>query len=216
MSKERTIIIGDVHGCYTELKELLNLLSWNKSQDTLIFVGDLINRGPDSLSVIKFAQDSEASVVMGNHEWGFMTAMTDRSLYSKNFEKLKKHFGSELEPTIQWMRQLPFYIDEYDFIVVHAGIIPSVKISEIPLKILLTIRTWDGRGLDLENAHNPPWYELYHDKKLIVFGHWAAKGVIVRDNAIGLDSGCVWGGKLSALCLPERKIYQVSAHKKYV
>lgn len=214
----RTLIIGDVHGCLSELKELLEKLNYQQGSDRLIFVGDVVNKGPDSLGVLKRIQSLSAEVVLGNHELGFLNYLTGNDFgagRSATFKRLEVELGREKSVWAQWMSELPLYIEEKDFIVVHGGIVPGLRLSETPAKLLTRIRSWDGKGENINSPDDPAWYDFYKGEKLVVFGHWAAKGLVVRDNVIGLDSGCVWGGSLSALVLPGRQIVQVKAHKVY-
>lgn len=216
---KRTIIIGDVHGCFDELQDLLSLIKYQSQTDRLIFVGDLINKGPRSLDTLKWVRSEQAEVVTGNHELGFVKWVKSQQgspdLVSSGFSKLADEMADQLEDWIQWIESWPLYIEEDDFIVVHAGLGPGHALHSTPAQILATIRTWDGTGRDLKNPKNPPWYELYTDPKLVVFGHWALKGIVERKNAIGLDSGCVYGKKLTCLLLPERKLVSVPARKTY-
>ena len=128
---------------------------------------------------------------------------------------LIKEMGKKRDFWAGWLEALPLYIEDKDFIVVHAGKVPNLALKDSPPEWLANIRNWDGDGSDLNRPGDPAWYEFYHQKKLIVFGHWAVRGLVERSNAIGLDSGCVYGKKLSALVLPGREIVQVSAHKAY-
>ena len=210
MTSLRTIVIGDVHGCLAELEELLATVQ-HTSSDRLIFVGDLINKGPDSLGVLRKVRSLGAEVILGNHELSFLQRFdkgTEHPLFGK--------MGGELQDWVDWIRSWPLFIDDPSFLVVHGGIIPETPIAEIPAKVITKIRTWDGVGNDLQNSNNPPWYEFYAADKLIVFGHWAVRGLVVRDNVIGLDSGCCYGRQLSAVILPDREIVQVQAQSSYV
>ena len=116
---------------------------------------------------------------------------------------------------IPWIQSWPLYIEEKKFIVVHAGVVPEYPLNETPPKILTHVRYWNQKNRQMDKYSGIPWYHLYEGKRLIVYGHWAMKGLTVRNNTIGLDSGCVWGGSLSALILPKRQIIQVKAQKCY-
>ena len=92
----------------------------------------------------------------------------------------------------------------------------KAKIEDMDPYVLLSVRTWDGKGEDLNNPEDPAWFECVTWPKTVIFGHWAAKGLV--DNVpgfIGLDSGCVYGKYLSAYCLEERKFYSVPAARPY-
>ncbi len=211
----RTIIIGDIHGCAEELKTLLISCQYQANQDRLIFVGDLINKGPKNLEVLQEVERLKAECILGNHETAFLRYIDSQKTDSPKWEKIKAELGPQLSHYVQFLKKMPLYIIDKDFIVVHAGLSPIHKIQETPVRILTTIRTWDGKGEDLNNPNDPPWYDFYKENKLVVYGHWAGKGLNIRSNSIGLDSGCVYGNYLSAVILPERKIVQVKAQKVY-
>jgi len=210
---KRTIIIGDVHGCNTELELLLNKLDLKK-EDDLYFVGDLINKGPESLKVLKIVKNLNAKAVMGNHETRFLKFVKDPikgEMSYKLYEEIKDNFNFWIE----YISSFPFYIETEDFILAHAGVSPIHKLQDTSTKLLATIRTWDGKGDDLQDKSNPNWYEFYNNDKLVVYGHNAALGLNIRKNTIGLDSGCVYGNQLSALIVETREVVSVQALKAY-
>lgn len=213
---QRTIIVGDVHGCLKELHNLLKKVNYKKNKDRLIFVGDLINRGPYSLEVLEFVENIRAETVRGNHEHFFLEYIRTGNYGLECFLKLKHQMGTKFKFWVEWLNQVPLFIEEENFLVVHGGLIPGKHPSQTSPSILTLIRTWDGiNGEDLNNFLHPPWFELYKNPKLVVFGHWAKKGLVIRDNAIGLDTGCVYGKYLTAVILPERKILQVPSQSVY-
>ncbi len=215
MENQRTIIIGDVHGCLDELEALLAKANYLSEKDRLIFVGDLINKGPSSREVLERVFSLSAEVVMGNHEWGFLQYLEDGSFASAGFPEVKRQLGNQLTFWRDWLCQLPTFIEDEQFMVVHAGLVPNQHPSKTSTSILTTIRTWDRLGINLNNTSDPAWFELYHAPKLVVFGHWAQQDLILRKNAIGLDTGCVYGNKLSAAILPGPVICQVPAQQIY-
>lgn len=211
----RTIIIGDVHGCFDEVQDLLRKTGFTPTKDRLIFVGDLINKGPKSLEVLQFVRSNNYEAVMGNHELGFLKYLETGKTRHLGFETLAGEMQNAVEDWAQWIAALPPFIEEKDFLVVHGGLIPGEHPSKSDMNQLARIRTWDGKGLDLNNPNHKPWFEFYTDTKLVVFGHWALRGLVKRPNAIGLDTGCVYGKELSAVILPEKKIVSVKAKKVY-
>lgn len=215
MAESRTLIVGDVHGCFDELMELLKKVSYDAQNDRLIFVGDLINKGPKSLDVMRWVKKSHAEVLLGNHELGFINYLKNPDPKYSSFVKLEKEMGSEVAEWAAWITSFPLYIEEENFIVVHGGIVPNLSLHRSPPHLLTRIRTWDGKGEDLYNNDDPPWYDFYKDEKLVVYGHWAGKGLNIRDNTIGIDTGCCWGKKLSLLHLETREIIQVQAKEAY-
>lgn len=211
---KRTIIIGDIHGCLRELESLLLKVNFNQETDRLISVGDLINKGPYSADVLRLWRHLKAEVVIGNHELSFLR---NRHHQEKRdwHKKLILELGHESEEYLDWLQTWPAYLESHDFIVVHGGIVPNMPLQETPREWLTSIRTWDGRGDDLNNPNHPAWYGLYEGNKLVVYGHWAAQGLKIKRKTIGLDSGCCYGRQLSALILPERKIIQQTAYDTY-
>lgn len=212
---ERTIIIGDIHGCFEELGELLSKLEFQVGRDRLISVGDLVNKGPRSVDVLRFFASSNSEAVLGNHELAFLEALASSTSLPSPWRKLREEMGDELDYWLRWLRSLPLYIEEEGFLVVHAGLEPGRHPSESSANLLTRIRTWDGRGDCLYREGDPPWFDFYKGEKLVVHGHWARLGLVQRHNTIGLDTGCVYGRSLSALVLPERQIESVQAKGIY-
>lgn len=214
----RVVIVGDVHGCLDELRDLLSLVCLDREKDRLIFVGDVINKGPYSYEVLKWiAHDLRAEVVLGNHELKFLKGVNQDVNLPPLLTKLKHQMEEEkaLEIWMKWMKGCPFFIEDEDFLVVHAGFLPGQKLESTPVHILVGIRTCDEKGEKINSPEASPWHHFYKGKKLVVFGHWAQQGLFIRKRVIGLDSGCVYGKKLSALILPERRILSVPAQKVY-
>jgi len=209
-----TLIVGDVHGCAAEFAALLGEAGFGPGM-RLISVGDLINKGPDSLGALELAHANDARVVMGNHERGFLKYLARGGSGHADFETVKTALGANLNAWVDWIDSWPLYLDEPELTVVHAGLQPGRHPSETDAGILTKIRTWDGEGENLDRPDDPPWYDFYRDDKLVVFGHWAQLGLMVRPNAICLDTGCVYGGALTGLLLPERRLISVEAGRAY-
>lgn len=214
---KRTIFIGDVHGCFEELKELLKKVSFKRGEDRLIFLGDLINKGPYSKDVVDFVRKGGYECLLGNHELGFLRSLTDEKYFKKGFKKFYESFDDERErqETIEWMKGLPLYIEEEDFICIHGGLQPGVSLSDQVPRVATRIRTWGGDIEDLDNDKDRPWHTFYEGQKTVIYGHWAMQGIHETKNTMCLDSGCVWGEKLSALIWPEKILKQVKAHRQY-
>jgi predicted phosphodiesterase len=212
----RTLFIGDVHGCIEELKELLVKVSYDNTTDRLIYLGDILNKGPKSADVLRFIRKQNVECILGNNEVGFLEIVRNGGYEDSSIYDVISDLGGELDDYCQWIEKFPTYIEEDDFIAVHAGIDPTKSVSESSVRIRTTIRTWDGEGKNLNNQNDPKWYELYTGEKVIVYGHYAAQKLQVRDKTIGLDSGCVFGGELTCLIWPSREIVQVKAKKKYL
>ncbi|MEQ8350964.1 MAG: metallophosphoesterase family protein [Leptospiraceae bacterium] len=203
----RTIFIGDVHGCAQELKLLVQKLEL-QPEDRVVMLGDLINRGPDPAGVVDFVFEQGFECLKGNHEDEYLRHYHGLEPYAS----LRRKIGDEKH---SWIESLPLWIESDDFMAVHAGLEPYKHPSQTSPRVLLTIRTWDGSGIDLKNPDNPAWYEFYHESKPVFYGHWARRGLNIRDNTVGLDSGCVYGRALSAYILETRELVQLPALKTH-
>lgn len=214
--KGRTVIIGDVHGCYLELGQLLREAHVVPGRDRVIFIGDLINKGPCSYRVWELFRSVRAESILGNHEWSMLQLLDgDSNKHAKYRDRLAKDFGRSLGSFVRAVRQWPLWLDLGDYLLVHAGVVPGRHPRDTDPWVLTTIRTWDGKGGDLLNPANPAWFDLYQGDQTVVFGHWAALGGLQRPYAVGLDTGCVYGGMLTALILPERRFVRVRARAPY-
>jgi serine/threonine protein phosphatase 1 len=207
----RTLIVGDIHGCYEEFDELLSKLG-PTPQDRVISVGDMIGKGPHSRKVLDFVMGmNNFQGVMGNFEWylverwktGRLRDITDPMVLGA-----MKDMGSDLQHYLTFLEKQPLYLELPECIVVHAGLRTGIPLKDQTPGDLLNLRTVE--------PHDRPWYESYTDSKLIVHGHWAKQGLVIRENVIGLDTGCVYGKALTALVLPERNIVSVAARRVYV
>lgn len=205
----RTIVIGDVHGCLDELKDLLRHAGAGP-EDRLISVGDLICKGPDSPRVIEWAKKTpNLECVLGNHELRFLNCWRRGVAPAVKPYDLETHrqFGAGYEDAMRFIARWPLTVSGPGFLVVHAGFDPREGLEWQSNVALTTMRRLKDTG--------EPWYERYKDSTLVVFGHWAKPEPIARRNAIGLDTGCVYGGTLTALILPERRLVSVPARRVY-
>ena len=256
-----TYAIGDVQGCYDELRALLERIGFNRAHDRLWFVGDLVNRGPKSLEVLRFVKElgELAVVVLGNHDLHLITQF-------EGFEKKRKDdtfddvLGApDAKALIDWLRARPMMHAEGGWAMVHAGLLPQWSIDKalaLAREVEQALRAagyrdflanmygskperWDDSlaGWDRlrvivnamtrmrfctaegamefhSNGVEPPagyraWYEARTDERPVLFGHWSALGLKLTDRIAGLDTGCVWGGALTALRLEDRWLAQV-------
>ena len=212
----RTLIIGDVHGCADELKLLLDKTKFDPLADQLVFVGDLIHKGPKSKEVLEIAHASQAICIKGNHELKFLKSLKSDRHEIYETQKLKKQLSKELDFWAGWIQTWPLTHSTKDHLIVHAGLAPRLSHKRTPAEWLCNIRTWDGAGNNLSDMNNPAWFEFYRGRKKVVFGHWARLGLHKKKNVLCLDSGCVYGVKLSAYDTRSKRIYQVDALKTYV
>lgn len=205
----RSIIFGDIHGCHEEWQDLMEKLAVT-ADDRLISVGDLIFKGPSTAKTLDLAMRlPNLRCILGNHEFYLLKGWKDNHLHTLTgyhavaYEEMKSKF----ETYIRFIAAWPFYLEDQDFIVVHAGLRPGIPLHQQAPLDLTHLRTI--------GEENKPWFEFYEGAKPVVFGHWARRGLTVRSNAIGLDTGCVYGGELSAVVFPSQEIVSVKARKIY-
>ncbi len=213
--RQRIFFVGDVHGCFDELQLLLRKAGYNPLHHRLVLLGDLINKGPDSFKVLSYARaNKQVTSLMGNHEFKFIQALEQNLPLSDALQKLKAEMGTKVGEWLSWIKNLPLYIEEEDFIAVHGGLVPGEHPRRSKADFLLNIRYWDGTGRNMKDPSFPPWHTLYTGSKLVVYAHWAAQGLKIKKNSICLDTGCVYGGCLSGLWLPEKTPVQVPSRQK--
>jgi bis(5'-nucleosyl)-tetraphosphatase (symmetrical) len=257
-----TYAIGDVQGCFDELEGLLRTIAFRESADRLWFVGDLVNRGPKSLEVLRFVRGlgDRAVVVLGNHDLHLVTQ-------HEGFERPRKDDtladilrATDRKALVDWLRTRPLMHVEHGWAMVHAGLPPGWSIEKAQglareaeqalqsenyraflanmygstpdqwsdalsgwdrLRVIVNALTrmrfctaegrmeFRAKGEQAPPGYQP-WFELRPaDERPIVFGHWSALGLQLRPKLAAIDTGCVWGGSLSALRLDDRKLFQL-------
>ena len=261
-------VIGDVQGCYSELQALVKKIKFNPNKDKIIFAGDLVNRGHQSLEVMEFCMRHKGSIkaVLGNHDFYLLYIIE----HQKKNKSLKKVLDSKnIQKYHSWLKKLPLLLEikiketKETFWISHAGI-PYIWDIRMAKKLSKEIQTgmkddsfkileniwgdtpkiWnsDLKGykrsrtiinyftrmrflgkdgsLKLKAKKNKademhvPWFNQtiknLKENQYIIFGHWAAlEGKTKLTNIIGVDTGCVWGNKLTAIRLEDRKLFQV-------
>lgn len=260
-----TYLVGDIQGCYASLRTLLRRAGFG-ARDTLWCVGDLVNRGPDSLATLRFARDlgPRFAGVLGNHDLHFLAIV-----YGGHDERPGDTLGETLAAPdcavlADWLRRQPLLLEADAAVIVHAGIphvwdlararraarevegvlrgpehraffqamygdgpawdetLVGMDRQRAIVNYFTRMRLVDGQG-GLEFAHKGapaapppgyrPWY-AYPPKvdKRIYFGHWAAlDGITGVGHAVGLDTGCVWGRRMTLARLPEGTVHSVPA-----
>jgi diadenosine tetraphosphatase ApaH/serine/threonine PP2A family protein phosphatase len=234
---QRVDIIGDVHGCYDELLSLLKQLGYEEQGDeyihrngrVLVFVGDLCDRGPQSLNVLflveKLVRKGLALQCPGNHDDKLMRWCQGRKVQVKHgLETTVAEIENTEDPDEtrkrigNYIQQLPLYIsmDEGKLVVAHAGIptdkpqLPTKRLREICLYGFPTGKV-DMHGL----PERDPVIKHYHGKALLVHGHTPVFEPDWEKKVINIDTGCVFGGKLTALRYPEMECVAVKANAIY-
>jgi bis(5'-nucleosyl)-tetraphosphatase (symmetrical) len=230
-----TYAIGDVQGCFAELEALLAAFRFDRRRDRLWFVGDLVNRGPRSLEVLRFVRGlgSSAVTVLGNHDL-HLIAVAYGFARQREDDTLAAVLGApDCGELIDWLRQLPMILVEREFVLVHAGLLPQWDVATtqaLAREVEAALRgpehrrflselygsmpdRWrdDLRGIDRLRVIVNAWFQAPGRKSgghTVIYGHWSAMGLRLAPNLVGLDSGCVWGGRLSALRLEDRTLFQ--------
>jgi bis(5'-nucleosyl)-tetraphosphatase (symmetrical) len=259
-----TYIIGDVQGCNDTLQRLLARCEVGP-QDRVWFTGDLVNRGPQSLEVLRFLMGlgERCQAVLGNHDLHLLARAEDLT-EAKNRDTLDELLNApDAEELLDWLRQRPFILDEDPWLLLHAGVLPDWDLDELlerarhatktlrsgkrtkmlkrlvastepdlrahrdknPVReaaatacILTNLRCCDRNGRPrLDYAGPPeeagkgimPWYahpDRHPLKRTVICGHWAAQGIRRTKSMVALDSGCVWGHRLSAFRLDDEAL----------
>lgn len=209
MESERAFIIGDIHGCLEMLNRLMDTIDWRPDKDRLIFLGDYIDRGADSKGVVDFVlvlleQSPFVQCLLGNHESGFLDFLSGGDITTfliNGGETTLRSYqkdGEILIPPehISFYQSLRPWIELEDYYVVHAGFRPGVEIDDQSLADLIWIR-------------EPFIYSDYDFGKKVIFGHTPFYEPLVTHNKIGLDTGAVYGNRLTCLELPQMKFHSV-------
>jgi bis(5'-nucleosyl)-tetraphosphatase (symmetrical) len=262
-----TYAIGDVQGCFQALLGLLERIAFNLKRDRLWFVGDLVNRGPDSLATLRFVKGlAESAVcVLGNHDLHLVAVAEGHAVLRKDDTLDQTLSAPDCAELIGWLRQRPLMHAEGGYAMVHAGLLPAWTLARAlelarevehalraptyasllarmygndpdrwsdkltgyaRLRVIINamtrmrVCTRDGvmqlrfKGdSDVLPTGILPWFTVpgrASSTTPIIFGHWSALGLILEPNAIGLDTGCLWGRKLTALRLEDRRLFQFS------
>lgn len=205
----RTLYIGDVHGCADELEKIVDAFGFVRGKDTLYQTGDIINKGPDMLRALKFIQQNGILTVRGNHEEHLIRMMTTPQCdwTEKQCARFARLPLEDWEYILAEVQNWPLWRDTPHALLVHAGLEPGkTRLEDMDPKVILSIRYWN----------DIPWFDQVTWNKPVVFGHWAKMGFVDRrPHFIGLDSGCVYGKKLTAWCPEEDKFYVVPAAREY-
>jgi diadenosine tetraphosphatase ApaH/serine/threonine PP2A family protein phosphatase len=210
----RTIVIGDIHGCFEELQDLLRVLEL-RTEDRVIAVGDLIVKGPQSREVLdRFIEDDRFSAVIGNHDRAIRQHWRGEPLrLTKEQNVTVAELESDRERYSVYLRSLPFTINLGSHLIVHAGVRPGVPLRRQMSSDLTEIRTM---GVNPSSRKGVPWFDVYRGRRIVLFGHWPAKAPRVARRALGLDTGCVYGGRLTAYIIELNQFVSVPARQSYV
>jgi bis(5'-nucleosyl)-tetraphosphatase (symmetrical) len=230
----RRVFVGDIQGCRNELERLLEAIRFDTASDRLEPVGDLVNRGPDSLGTLRLLRQLEAGGVLGNHDTYLLRAAAGQRPRSRRDTLDELLRAADCPELLEWLAQRPFVRQFPGLLLVHAGLHPGwedpvARLSGLdPLTphpdsdfaTLVRYCRADGRrpkrGERLRRAHRP-WFEHWKDResRTAVFGHWAERGLVTLPGLRGLDTGCVWGGRLTAWIAEEDRLVSVPAERAW-
>jgi len=265
-----TYAIGDLQGCAERLDALLEKIEAQDPHAQLIFVGDLVNRGPDSLGTLRKirALGSRARVVLGNHDLHLL-AIANGIRQPNRSDTINAILAApDRDVLLDWLRKQPLALQEEGYLLVHAGVLPqwqSAQVLALAREVEAQLqsddwvsflrdmygnepRRWDDKlqgiarlrcivngltrlryctedgTMEFNTKESPgtplsaypagylPWYQVPSRQTqdvTVVFGHWSTMGLTLEPSVIGLDTGCVWGGKLTAVRLSDRALFQV-------
>jgi bis(5'-nucleosyl)-tetraphosphatase (symmetrical) len=264
-----TYAIGDIQGCYVELQQLLQQIRFDPARDKLWLVGDLVNRGPDSLQVLRFVKSLGDSVitVLGNHDLHLLAVAEGAAELHRSDTLDEVLRAPDRDELLAWLRQQRLLHVEGEYVLVHAGLLPQWSVKQAAgyareveqalrgdnLATFLTRmygntpHSWDDdlagykrlrvitnaltrmrictpqgemefkfKGeVEKIPAGHMPWFDAPQRKSrdaTVIFGHWSALGLKLTPKVIALDTGCLWGGSLSAIRLEDRQLFQVSCN----
>jgi len=226
----RVIVVGDPHGCFDELMLLLDKCDVDPAKDKVVIVGDMPNKGPKSLEIIRYVRAKDHVLcIQGNHEgyalmwWDMLKAGTPAEKLPEVLQWMMLMTDEEAE----WMRALPFSlrIPKHNSLIVHAGLVPDGRpLEEQHLGLLYRIRNLQElpqengkRQFATSERHDigTPWIDHWKGPEFVVFGHDSVRMLQQTEHAVGLDTGCCYGGQLSAFIFPDHNIVQVDALREY-
>jgi bis(5'-nucleosyl)-tetraphosphatase (symmetrical) len=266
-----TYVIGDIQGCLAAFQDLLREVAFEPGRDRVWITGDLVNRGEDSVGVVRWCMAHEECVVavLGNHDLHLL-AVAEGFVPAHRHDTLEDILDApDRKQVLKWLRHRPMLHRQGEWLMVHAGLLPewSPELAEALARELEEAlrnkgwkrflkdmygnepRQWDAGlqgqdrlrlianamtrmrylhadgGLEYQHKCAPdaappeltPWYDMpgrqSRDAR-ILFGHWSTLGLLVRRDAIALDTGCLWGGSLTAYRLEDGQLFQVPCHAR--
>ncbi len=261
-----TYAIGDIQGCQDSLLKLLELIHFDAATDRLWFVGDLVNRGPDSLGVLRFIRDlgDAAICVLGNHDLHLLALAEGYGRAHKGDTLDTVLAAPDRDALLAWLRCRKLAWRDGDWLMVHAGVLPGWSVGDVMacaaeaeaalqgpryrdffaqmygnapvawddglagverLRVIVNAFTRlrycsiDGE-MEFHHKGAPgtqpagwlPWFEVPGRKSAdatLIIGHWSTLGLVNRPGLIALDTGCLWGGRMTAVRLEDRQMFAV-------
>jgi len=219
--KNSIYVIGDIHGCYYTLMSLIKKLERNS---ILVFVGDLVDKGNFSKKVVQYVIDNNHYCILGNHEHLMLQNIENAIFYDKASNwSTKKNFGGyktikdykddsvALQKHLTWIKSLPRYILLDNYFITHAFALPYYKRRDTikAQKALMSNRPSDKQKWGWD------WEDGFEDYDIInIYGHEVVESIDTNKNFIGIDTGCVYGKRLSAIELGTKKTVSVTVDKR--
>jgi len=214
-SASRTLVVGDVHGCLAELLALVREAGVT-ADDRVVFVGDLVAKGPDSAGVVAWARERGAGAVLGNHDDHILQARAGDPNAKESHRRVAETLSAA---DLDWLAARPLWLRlehlAEPHVVIHGGMVPGLPVEEQERDHLLAMRSVRADGTPSKKIEGTPWGALWKGPEHVVFGHDAIRGLQRHPRATGLDTGCVYGRELTALWLPAHELVSVAARRQY-
>lgn len=227
----RTIAVGDVHGCLPELLALVEAVRWRPGVDRLVLLGDLLDRGPDPIAAVQWARRNGVECLLGNHEekhlrWELHEARRREQPRHVNPVRMSPEavdaHARLTSDDLSWVAALPrAAVLGNGWVAVHGGLLPGRPLALQPPDWLVRLRYLDDTGKPVSRYRGERgdpgvrrWPEAWRGPYSVVYGHHAREEVVVDAcgdgvRCVGIDTGCVYGGKLTAFVLPAGEVVQV-------
>jgi serine/threonine protein phosphatase 1 len=207
-----TLLIGDIHGCYAELLDLIAAAGIG-DHDDILAVGDLLDRGPEGPQVFEFFHSRPLTFsIMGNHERKHLRSARGELSPAPSQRITKKQLGDRYADWLAFVATLPRHCEFPDALVVHGFWEPGVPLAQQRDNVVIGAMSGEKY---LEKRYGSPWYQHYDGPKKLIVGHhdYCRNGqpLVFQDRVYGIDTGCVYGGRLTGLLLPEWRFVSVPA-----
>ncbi len=211
-----TLLIGDIHGCFTELLDLVEKAGLS-GDDRMIALGDIVDRGPDTPQVLEFFRSRPNSEsLMGNHERKHIRWSRGEVRPALSQQLSQEQLGAGYPDALAFIMTFPLYLELPEAILVHGFLEPDVPLEEQQATVLCGTMSGDRY---LAEHYDRPWYELYSGEKPVVFAHadilHNGQPFVYRDRLFGLDTSCVHGSRLTGLLVPEFTFVSVPSRADY-
>jgi len=212
----KILVIGDIHGCYVEMQRILEKADLT-SEDKVIALGDIVDRGPESPEVLNFFRTQPgASSLMGNHERKHIRSLRGELQPAISQRITHQQLGDDYPEAVAWMESLPLYLELPEAIIVHGYLEPGIPLEAQRERVLCGTMGGDHY---LRSTYDRPWYELWDDEKPVIVGHMdylrTGDPFIYQDRIFGLDSGCAHGRSLTGLLLPDFRLISVASREDH-